>query len=193
MQPKPWLLLLCNVQLKANFVGTEYMLWTKSDDADVRKGYGTESICVSFQNLVGKKSGPRVVHLAMPVPESGWQPSAVDGTDNLSNCLEMAKIKELPPYMERNLSTLSNKAAEYNDIAKGYTLDFGGRVKEASVKNLQLVSWNHNTDRQGADILLQFGKIDSTTYALDFAYPMSIETAFAVALASLDTKLCCAV
>jgi hypothetical protein len=36
-----------------------------------------------------------------------------------------------------------------------FTLDFHGRVKEASVKNFQLVHWDHNTDRRGADLMLQ--------------------------------------
>lgn len=39
-----------------------------------------------------------------------------------------------------------------------FTLDFHGRVKEASVKNFQLVHWDHNTDRKGADLMLQVGR-----------------------------------
>ena len=72
----------------------------------------------------------------------------------------------------------------------GFTLDFQGRVKEASVKNFQLVAWDHNTDRRGGDLLMQFGRADSDTYIVDFTYPLSIELAFAIALASIDTKLC---
>lgn len=72
----------------------------------------------------------------------------------------------------------------------GFTLDFQGRVKEASVKNFQLVAWDHNTDRRGGDLLMQFGKANSDTYIVDFTYPLSIELAFAIALASIDTKLC---
>ncbi len=71
-----------------------------------------------------------------------------------------------------------------------YTLDFKGRVKEASVKNFQLVHWDHNADRRGGEVMLQFGKIEDDLYALDFTYPMNVEVAFAVALASIDTKLC---
>ncbi len=58
------------------------------------------------------------------------------------------------------------------------------------MKNFQLVSLDHNTDQRGNDLLLQFGKISDDLYALDFAYPLSIHTAFAIALASIDTKLC---
>ena len=43
---------------------------------------------------------------------------------------------------------------------------------------------------RGSDVLLQFGKMDADSYALDFTYPFSALTAFAVALAAMDTKLC---
>ena len=38
----------CLSKLKANFVGTEYMLWGKSD-TNVKKGYGTELCCINFK------------------------------------------------------------------------------------------------------------------------------------------------
>ena len=63
-----------------------------------------------------------------------------------------------------------------------YTLDFKGRVKEASVKNFQLVMWDHNTDKRSGEVLLQFGKIEDDLYALDFMYPLNVEVAFAVAI-----------
>lgn len=184
----------CVAKLKANFVGTEYMLWGKdTTSGDGKTGYASEDACVSYQVSVGKKSGPRIMHAILPNPESGWQPLAPDGTDCLSNNLALAKLRELPPYMERNVTTLCSKAATYCDEAKGFTLDFEGRVREPSVKNFQLVAWDHNTGRQGKDVLLQFGKLDSTTFILDFAFPLSVQTAFGLALSSIDTKLCCAV
>ena len=39
----------CLCKLKANFVGTEYMLWAKSEDRNVKKGYGTELCCINFK------------------------------------------------------------------------------------------------------------------------------------------------
>ena len=130
------------------------------------------------------------MHVMVPLPEVGWQPSAPDGADSLSNSLELAKRHEMPPYLERKVAVLATKAPEYDDSIKAYTLDFGGRVKEASVKNFQLVAWDAAADRRGGDLLLQFGKMGDDTYALDFAYPLSIHSAFAIALASIDTKLC---
>ena len=61
-----------------------------------------------------------------------------------------------------------------------YTLNFNKRVKCASVKNLQVVNWDHNTGERGNDICLQFGKLADNSFALDFGFPFSIETAFAM-------------
>eukprot|EP00798_Chlamydomonas_sp_ICE-L_P006329 gene6329-2953_t len=49
------------------------------------------------------------------------------------------------------------------------------------------MSWDSNTDKKGPDV---FGKVDDNLFALDFAYPFSIESAFAIALSTIDTKLC---
>ncbi len=203
------------------------------------------------------------------------------GMESLSNALELARRRELPPHLEKRVSVMCTKSPEYDPNLKGetdlnvgcslpggwtpwdgagrgtpqwpvrahtshlahpnhlrrtaphlgthlgpraaflssrapdaadpssssceparprahacaharaaYTLDFQGRVREASVKNFQLVSWDHNSDRCGGELLLQFGKMDEDVYALDFTYPFNVEVAFAVALASIDTKLC---
>ena len=71
-----------------------------------------------------------------------------------------------------------------------YCLDFGGRVKQYSVKNMQLVCWDHSTSTPGSQVVLQFGKVGDDRYVLDFAYPLSVKTAFGIALSKLDTKLC---
>lgn len=184
----------CLAKLKANFTGTEYMLWGKSDDPHVNKGYAHEQLCINFKQAgITSSGGPRTMFSVLPLPEAQWQPSAPDGSDSLSNSLEMARHKELPPYLERKMAMLCTKPCEWDENLKAYMLDFKGRVKEASVKNFQLVHWDHNTDRRGPDVMLQFGKIEDDLYALDFAYPMNIEVAFAIALASIDTKLCYAV
>ena len=135
-----------------------------------------------------------------------------DGSDSLSTSLEMARAKvrpnlllccnflrsfftakALPPHLERKLAMLCNKPPEWDEATKAYMLDFKGRVREPSVKNFQLVTWDHNSDRKGVELILQFGKIRDDVFALDFAYPLSSVQAFALALASIDSKLCYAV
>jgi Tub family len=59
-------------------------------------------------------------------------------------------------------------------------LDFKGRVSRVSAKNCQLVSWEHNTNRLGRELVLLFGKKGGGEYALDFAYPMNALQSFAL-------------
>lgn len=181
----------CLAKLKANFVGTEYSLWAKGGSSSFKKGYGDEQVCINFNpNTFTAKGRPREMFIISPIPGSEWTPSDASASQSLSHCLEMARNKELPPYLEKKLAMMTTKSPEYDEHMKAFTLDFHGRVREASVKNFQLVHWDHNTDRQGSNVVLQFGKIEEDCYALDFTYPLTIEMAFSIALASLDTKLC---
>lgn len=59
-------------------------------------------------------------------------------------------------------------------------LDFKGRVHEVSLKNFQLVHWDHNRNQLGTDLVLLFGKKEHSEYAVDFCYPMNALQAFAL-------------
>ena len=127
------------------------------------------------------------MHAMIPLPGGGWQSTSTDGSDGLSSSLELAKQRgTLPLDLEGRVAVLCTKQPKYDELVKAHTLDFNGRVTETSVKNFQLVAW----ERKGGDLLMQFGKMSSDTFALDFAYPLTVHTAFAIALASIDTKLC---
>lgn len=178
----------CTAKFRANFVGTEYTLASRS--VINRAEYDREELSVAFkQSVLGATSGPRVMMVAAPLPELTWIPAEKDGSDGVAYCLEKARMRELGPATERKLAFMSNRPPEWDERIKAHTLDFHGRVKASSVKNFQLVAWDHNSDARGSELLLQFGKIDETTYALDFGYPLTAKRAFAIALASLDTKL----
>ena len=112
-------------QLKANFLGTEYMLWGRTPDKSVRKGYAAEKLCINFkQTALNTTGGPRAMYVVLPMPDSGWQPTEVNGKDSLSNSLELARHKELPPYLERKMAMLCTKPPEYDESIKGV----GGEV-----------------------------------------------------------------
>ncbi|CAD8043287.1 unnamed protein product [Paramecium primaurelia] len=63
-----------------------------------------------------------------------------------------------------------------------YTLDFFGRVKQASVKNTQLIMKNDTKDL----IYFQLGKVNDQQFNLDFMSPFSPLLAFQVALTIFD-------
>ncbi|PNH02415.1 Tubby [Tetrabaena socialis] len=212
----------CIAKLRANFVGTEYSLVGRTgpmsnasaDDlssptprsppvsplsptmgrlSPPAEPFSRDEVAVHYkQTALTAKGGPRVMLVATPLPECEWLPSAIDGSDSLTNCLEAARRRELPGRVERQLCMLATRPPEWDAAIKAYTLDFHGRVRAASVKNFQLVHWDHNTDRKGSDLVLQFGKAEEgcDDFALDFTYPLSLAKAFSIALASIDSKLC---
>lgn len=59
-----------------------------------------------------------------------------------------------------------------------YQLNFGGRVKVASIKNFQMV---HPTETE--DVRIQFGKVSGDAFVLDFQAPLSACQALSIALA----------
>jgi len=70
----------------------------------------------------------------------------------------------------------------WNDEVESLVLDFKGRAALSSAKNFQLVA------NQNAKPVCQYAKIGSSTFSLDFKYPMSTIQAFSIALTTLFWK-----
>lgn len=81
---------------------------------------------------------------------------------------------------------LRNKDPSWNEQLRAYVLNFQGRVKMASVKNFQLVD-QENPHK----VLMQFGKVDTNRFIVDFQFPVCGLQAFAIALSAFDNKLAC--
>ncbi len=82
---------------------------------------------------------------------------------------------------DNNHIVLHNKPPIWNETSQVYQLDFGGRVTQESAKNFQI---EHN-GRQ----VMQFGRIDTNAYTLDFQWPFSTVQAFSIALANITQRL----
>ena len=81
----------------------------------------------------------------------------------------------------------TDKQPHYNAKLGSYAYDFKGRVKEASVKNFQLVPQARQGKGEVAnDFVLQFGKRNKDDFILDLQYPLSIFQGFGLALAAFD-------
>ena len=80
-----------------------------------------------------------------------------------------------------------NKPPQYENGC--YRLHFNGRVREASVKNFQMIRREEaGTSRSRSlsyydEITLQFGKVGKDRFHCDFRAPLSPFQAFATALA----------
>lgn len=72
----------------------------------------------------------------------------------------------------------TNEKPEPHDVIA----NAGGRVKQASIKNIQIAD---DTDDA---VRLQFGKVNDSTYSLDYAEPFSPVAAFVIALSSFLTR-----
>lgn len=84
---------------------------------------------------------------------------------------------------------LVNKPPHWNEGLRCWCLNFRGRVKLASVKNLQLMR-AHDGGVGAGRLALQFGKVDAHAFILDFnPAVVNAVQALAVALTTFETKL----
>ena len=75
-------------------------------------------------------------------------------------------------------------SAWWNIELGAFVLNFGGRVKVASVKNFQLC------ERDVQDHIMQFGRIEGRhSFTVDFQHPLTPMQAFAIAISSLQSKI----
>ena len=91
-----------------------------------------------------------------------------------------------------NVINFRNKSPRWNERLKSYALNFGGRVKQASIKNFILIDNSYDIeDEDKAPNVIIFGKIDDNTFALEFGAPLSLFQAFGIAMSEFDFKLKC--
>lgn len=82
------------------------------------------------------------------------------------------------------LMILQNRPPWWNIELGAFVLNFGGRVKVASVKNFQLC------ERNDQDHSMQFGRIEGRhAFTMDFQHPLTPMQAFAIAISSLQSKI----
>jgi hypothetical protein len=81
----------------------------------------------------------------------------------------------------RRQYVLFNKAPIWNENSQVYQLDFGGRVTQESAKNFQI-------EHDGVQVM-QFGRVDTNAYTLDFQHPFTAVQAFAISLANVTQRL----
>ena len=180
-------------RLHANMMGTEYSLITDNDEKKIVEPsleypYHQHDLCaVAFApNILGRK-GPRKVTAILPklvaTGESAWHLMPVStGSGSLIGRYRDAVIRSKDP--SNMCIMLHNRPPQWNPNLSAYCLNFNGRVTRPSVKNFQLAS-KEDPNR----IILQFGRVGSKEFALDYAFPMGPLQAFATALSAIDRKL----
>eukprot|EP00939_MAST-03C_sp_MAST-3C-sp1_P002936 g2936.t1 len=77
----------------------------------------------------------------------------------------------------------------WSEGMEAWTMDFRGRVKIASKKNMQIVCDDCATDEFGPRVILLFGKKTKDVFSLDFGKPFSALSAMGSVLPSFAKKL----
>ena len=171
-------------KFKASSDGMEYRLYVTRSEVPED---AVDSLSAMELFLSYSKPFPRNLLAMIPRPESReglmieYDPTAV---------LSMCQVKGLPRKLASKLDVLCSKAPVFNQEKGPRSLY--GRVQVESSKNFQLCMFDpDDTERTEGDVVLQFGRATEERddiFILDFSWPFSAHTAFAMALSAFDKK-----
>lgn len=179
-------------KLRANFIGTEFMLYDKGANPEkleqeqktnsrvqTRQELGT---ILYKQNVLGAR-GPRKMKVMVPMVGEDGQRKVLRPEDPSETMLERYKAAK----NDQDVVILKNKPPKWNDQVGAYVLNFNGRVTRASVKNFQLCNMARDPDT----VVMQFGRVGKDAFTMDYQYPLCALQAFGIALSSFDYKIAC--
>lgn len=134
--------------------------------------------------------GTGKVRVALPsVTPSGvidvWQPEDPEMRPEQTIAGVLARKSGARADAGAHLLYLDNKKPTWDEGQKGYVLNFRGRVTKSSVKNLQL----RCEEASGELTVLQFGRVESNLFTMDYAHPLCALQAFAICLSVFDAKV----
>ncbi|XP_054554123.1 tubby-related protein 1 [Talpa occidentalis] len=173
-------------KLRSNLLGNRFTVFDNGQNPKRRGGADVGSLrqelaAVIYETNVLGFRGPRRMTVIIPGMNADNQTVPIRPRNARDGLLVRWQNKTL-----ENLIELHNKPPVWNEDSGSYTLNFQGRVTQASVKNFQIV---HADDPDY--IVLQFGRVADDAFTLDYRYPLCALQAFAIALSSFDGKLAC--
>lgn len=172
-------------KLRSNFVGSEYRLFSPGSNPSKTTipPFRSELLAIRYRNKLihqSSKKGPRRMTVCMRSIDNSI---STYSSEDLMNATRTISI----PEPHTGIESFRNVDPQWNVSANAYILPFpSDRVKISSVKNLIL----SQAFSDPGSFVLVFGKCEKSMFALDFGFPFSPLQAFAVALSSLDFKLC---
>lgn len=122
-----------------------------------------------------------VINLAATTATDTTTSSKSHISGNKLNNKRLNRRRNVVADQTRNRIVLHNKPPIWNENSQVYQLDFGGRVTQESAKNFQV-------EYCGKQVM-QFGRIDTNAYTLDFEWPFTAIQAFSIALANITQRL----
>ncbi|XP_012414996.1 tubby-related protein 1 isoform X2 [Trichechus manatus latirostris] len=174
-------------KLRSNLLGNRFTVFDNGQNP--HRGGGSTDVgrlrqelaAVIYETNVLGFRGPRRMTIIIPGMSSDNERVPIRPRNSSDGLLVRWQNKTLESLIE-----LHNKPPVWNEDSGSYTLNFQGRVTQASVKNFQIV---HADDPDY--IVLQFGRVAEDAFTLDYRYPLCALQAFAIALSSFDGKLAC--
>ncbi|XP_075834895.1 tubby-related protein 1 [Microtus pennsylvanicus] len=173
-------------KLRSNLLGNRFTVFDNGQNPQRGGGVDVGSLrqelaAVIYETNVLGFRGPRRMTVIIPGMNSDNERVPIRPRNASDGLLVRWQNKTLESLIE-----LHNKPPIWNEDSGSYTLNFQGRVTQASVKNFQIV---HADDPDY--IVLQFGRVAEDAFTLDYRYPLCALQAFAIALSSFDGKLAC--
>ncbi|KAI4552250.1 hypothetical protein MJT46_016901 [Ovis ammon polii x Ovis aries] len=173
-------------KLRSNLLGNRFTVFDNGQNPHRGGGKDVGSLrqelaAVIYETNVLGFRGPRRMTVIIPGMNSDSERVPIRPRNASDGLLVRWQNKTLESLIE-----LHNKPPIWNEDSGSYTLNFQGRVTQASVKNFQIV---HADDPDY--IVLQFGRVAEDAFTLDYRYPLCALQAFAIALSSFDGKLAC--
>ncbi|XP_075859526.1 tubby-related protein 1 [Microcebus murinus] len=173
-------------KLRSNLLGNRFTVFDNGQNPQRGGGSDVGSLrqelaAVIYETNVLGFRGPRRMTVIIPGMSADNERVPIRPRNASDGLLVRWQNKTLESLIE-----LHNKPPVWNEDSGSYTLNFQGRVTQASVKNFQIV---HADDPDY--IVLQFGRVAEDVFTLDYRYPLCALQAFAIALSSFDGKLAC--
>ncbi|XP_034493653.1 tubby-related protein 2 isoform X2 [Ailuropoda melanoleuca] len=174
-------------KVRSNVLGTKYTIFDSGVNPE-RKNFVPETARIRQElaavcyetNILGLR-GPRKMTVVIPGIDAQNQRISVQPQNEKESLLS-----RLQRGASQGLVLMRNKTPSWKDESRAYVLNFHGRVTAASVKNFQIV---HPDDPDY--LVLQFGRVSSDRFTMDFRFPLCPFQAFAICLSSFDGKLAC--
>ncbi|XP_040329228.1 tubby-related protein 1 isoform X5 [Herpailurus yagouaroundi] len=174
-------------KLRSNLLGNRFTVFDNGQNP--HRGGGSTDVgrlrqelaAVIYETNVLGFRGPRRMTVIIPGMNTENERVPIRPRNTSDGLLVRWQNKTLESLIE-----LHNKPPIWNEDSGSYTLNFQGRVTQASVKNFQII---HADDPDY--IVLQFGRVAEDAFTLDYRYPLCALQAFAIALSSFDGKLAC--
>lgn len=158
-----------------NILGTEYLFYDHQNSS-TNQGHNQESIAIAYDDHIFEINKIRKFTVVLLNLGEKFTP-----TKDKETILDAWRSGHL-----KNFQEMHNILPLFDEQKKQYGLKFlENRVQQPSHKNFLLAKSNEDNED---NIIMQFGRIDDSNFALDYRHPLTAMQAFAIALSSFHTR-----